>query len=179
MKKILFIMASLFALNMNAQVEPKQKAETVNFGKGSTFVTGDFKFNDNNATQVSALETNVSVNRFVTNNVALGVDLGIESTKFVANSYLVGVKGRRYFNPSNQFSTFLQLEGKADINAKSDLVNYNANFGGGVNYFVSKHFAIEASLGALNYDWDNRTDDTKFNADLNLKDVKIGLVYKF
>lgn len=171
MKKVLFIMVSLFALGANAQEPTKSE----NFNKGNTFVTGSFKFSDVN----DNIQSSVTVNNFVTNNVSVGLELGIVSTDFVASNYTVGVNARNYFSPTKKFSTFLQLGGNSRINANNDFVNYNANFGGGINYFVSKNFALEASVGAVNYNWNNKNNNDKFNVDLDLKNIKFGLIYKF
>ena len=163
-------MTLFFALGANAQESTKKE----NFNNGDTFVTGTFKFTDAN----DNLQSSVTLNNFVTKNVSLGLELGITSTDFIANNYTVGINARNYFTPTKQFSTFLQLGGNSRINAKNDFVNYNVNFGGGINYFISKNFALEASVGAINYNWNNRNYNDRFNIDLDLKNIKFGLIYK-
>jgi outer membrane protein len=61
---------------------------------------------------------------------------------------------------------------------------FNFGFAPGVNYFLTKNFALEATVGVLNYtsmkeDTENAKSIDNFNIGLNFTDVSLGLVYKF
>jgi len=145
---------------------------------------------------------------FVTNNIALGVSLNYSHRKIDGsfdtgtniqkdNSLSAGVFGRYYFTPASKFSFFAQL-GADYVTTKSTLRGYNysidyktngvsINFAPAISYFVSDHFALEALFGVLSYSSTKPNNDevvkgpstNTFNADLNLGNINLGLVYKF
>lgn len=54
----------------------------------------------------------------------------------------------------------------------------------GVSYFLAKNFAIEATFGILSYETLNPDEDgvdstNGFNFGLDMRDIRLGLVYKF
>ena len=110
------------------------------------------------------------VGYFVTNNIALGVSLGHNhssqdySDVTVAyerktSTFTAGVFGRYYLMPASKFSVFGQLgvnyaASKATIEQFDSEDKYNTfdvAIAPGINYFVSDHFALEATFGLLSY----------------------------
>ncbi|HEX9980719.1 MAG TPA: porin family protein, partial [Flavobacterium sp.] len=54
----------------------------------------------------------------------------------------------------------------------------------GVSYFISSHFALEATIGALSYetskpDVDDAEATDTFGLNVDLTDITLGLIYKF
>ncbi|KQS47304.1 hypothetical protein ASG38_07560 [Flavobacterium sp. Leaf359] len=200
MKKIVLTVAAVFAFGFaNAQEETSE-----GFKKGDVFIsgavgfgstkTGDFKTSD--------FEIAPSVGYFVTENIALGVAFGYGSSKIdngvadAKNSTLsVGAFGRYYFTPASKFSIFGQLgvnymsyDDEFNLEAGTLADSKGNGFGvavaPGVSYFLAKNFAIEATFGILSYETLNPDEDgvdstNGFNFGLDMRDIRLGLVYKF
>lgn len=203
MKKIILTVAAVFAFGFaNAQ----EGIVTEGFAKGDVFIsgavgfgstkTGDFKTND--------FEIAPRAGYFVTENIAVGVALGYQSAKLdfdgedVKNNTLsVGAFGRYYFTPASKFSLFGQL----GVNYNSydnefavvdgELVSgefkgdgFDVALAPGVNYFITKNFSLEATFGILGFattqpDEDGAEKTNSFNFGLDMRDINLGLVYKF
>lgn len=202
MKKVILSVAAIFAFGFaNAQ-------ETVSegFSKGDVFINGAIGFG---STKTGDFKTNDFVvapkaGYFVTDNIAVGVALGYESSKLdfgtdLTNStFSVGAFGRYYFTPASKFSLFGELglnynsydnEYAVDLDGMLFPVDSKGNgfevrVAPGVNYFIAKNFALEASFGVLSYDTtkpdaDGAEKTNSFNFGLDTRDIRLGLVYKF
>ena len=203
MKKLLIVGAVALFASMNAQ-----ETETVGFAKGNTFITGAVGFNSetegdykNNTFTVAP-----SVGYFVSPNIAVGARLGFTSNKESVevanvtfedkeNLFTAGVFGRYYWMPASRFSIFGELNANygttkftEDNSPAADVVTkyngFNIGFAPGINYFLSSHFALEATVGVVNYstikeDVSGAESADNFNIGLNLNNVALGLVYKF
>jgi len=203
MKKLLLVGAvALFAV-MNAQDN-----ETVGFNKGNTFITGAIGY----ATQTQGEFKNSnftiapSVGYFATPNIALGTRIGFsnttESVKIAnlkledkSNLFTAGLFGRYYWMPASRFSIFAELNANyatqkfTEDNASLPDTEYKLNgfsvgFAPGISYFISNHFALEASVGVFNYmnlkeDEDGAESVEDSNIGINLNDISFGLIYKF
>ena len=204
MKKVLLSAVALLAFGFaNAQEEEKGNG---GFAKGDVFVSGavtlssakkgDFKAN--------AFEIAPKVGYFVTENIAIGASVGLQSLKFddgaadATNSGLgLGAFGRYYFTPANKFSLFAELgidytSFDEEFDAESGTV-YGSSFeskelgfglGAGMNYFVSSNFSIEAGVAVLGYssndnggDGAEKTNTFSFGGDWRA--VTFGVNYKF
>lgn len=198
MKKIILSVAAIFAFGFaNAQ-------ETVSegFTKGDVFISGAIGFG---STKTGDFKTNdfvvaPKVGYFVTENIALGLAVGYESSKVdtgaadaTNNTFSVGAFGRYYFTPASKFSLFGQLgvnynsydfefndSGLGD--AKGD--GFDIAIAPGVSYFITKNFALEATFGILGYettkpDADGAEKTNAFSLGLDTRDITLGLVYKF
>ncbi len=204
MKKIIFAAAALFAFGFANAQDAKEESAGGGFANGDVFIsgsvginsskTGDFKTNDFNITP--------RVGFFVADNIAIGASLGYMSTKLddgsddVSNSaFSVGVFGRYYATPASDFSFFAELG--------FDYLSYDSEFAvidgeifvgdskpsemriglrPGVSYFMSSNWALEASIGALeysSYDPDGGDKTTGFGLNVDLTNVNVGLIYKF
>ena len=194
MKKFILGLSLVFAASFaNAQ-----------FSKGSINVSGDVGFhsyNDKNIDSTSnGYHFSPSVSYFVTSNIAVGAKLSIgggsQETKTGSTTTTnkmsetgFGVFGRYYFTPANKFSLFANLG--VDYNTTKPNTSVDAKYNTlaiglapGLNYFVSDHFAIEASYGRLGYsstksNASNAKAATSAGLDLDFNTLSFGLNYKF
>lgn len=151
---------------------------------------------------------------FVNSNIAVGLQAGYskDATTDVGpvtgqlldtdiTTVEIGAFGRYYFTPASDFSLFVDLSvsygtvnreqdaatgpGPGDIVTVEDEFNgFFAGFAPGVNYFISDHFALEATFGVLNYstikpDADGAESTDNFDIGINMSDINLGLIYKF
>ena len=204
MKKVLFSAVALLAFGFaNAQEEEKGNG---GFAKGDVFVSGAVTFGSSKTGdfKVNAFEIAPKVGYFVTENIAVGASVGLQSLKFdngsadATNSGLgLGAFGRYYFTPANKFSLFAELgidytSFDEEFDAESGTV-YGSSFeskelgfglGAGMNYFVSSNFSIEAGVAVLGYssndnggDGAEKTNTFSFGGDWRA--VTFGVNYKF
>lgn len=195
MKKFLFatLVASFAFFNVNAQDET-----SYGFTEGDVYVSGSAAYNTQKVFEdkTSFFSFMPRVGFFLSDNVVLGGQVGYGFSKSESNDmdiqkinrFNVGAFGRYYNKPANQFSLFGQLSVDY-LSAKDDLTDisyngFNITIAPGLSYFVSEHFALEATLGLLSFE--TRKDDTddaeavnSINSGLNFNDIGIGVVYKF
>lgn len=202
MKKVLMTAVALFAFGFaNAQESTGE-----GFSKGNVFVSGSVGFGTESTGDQKMNGFNFSPKGayFVTDNIAVGAALGFSSSKEEDASpieeknteFSAGVFGRYYFTPASKFSVFGQLgvnmnsyKNEVENTASGVTVSTKGNgfdvmLSPGVSYFLSNHFAIEASFGALGYettkpDADGAESTDTFGLNLNLSSINFGLVYKF
>lgn len=196
MKKLLLVTAvAVFGFtSVNAQDE-----KTGGYSNGDVFATGSVSFSSSTSEDYNsdAFRFNPSVGYFVSDNVAVGVSLGIEtrkqdysfSSEVKTNAFTAGAFGQYYFTPENQFSFLLQLSAlytsfkqeQSSNEAKGD--GFIAGFAPGINYFVSDCFALQANVGVLSYQTEKidgiSESSDGFSIGLNLTDINFGLTYKF
>ena len=166
-------------------------AQTGGFSKGDVFASGALNVGSQKTgdDKKSGFTIEPKVGYFVTENIAIGAKLGFGSEKdndYKDNSFTAGAFGRYYFTPASQFSVYGQA-GVDFTNSKSGDYKENeigANVGLGLSYFLSSHFAIEATWLGLGYSVNNNGghDADKintFNFGTDLRDVSFGVVYKF
>ena len=205
MKKVLLTAIAVFGFTFaNAQ---DSGASVNGFSKGNLFISGSVGVSSEKTGNVKANGFTFSprVGYFVSNNIAVGVALGFDSSKNdngvntinKGNQFSAGAFGRYYFMPSSQFSVFGQLgfnidstKSTTDVtfgNVTTSTVSKANGFGvalaPGVSYFLSNHFAIEATWGVLNFnskkpDVAGADTTTNVNFGLNLNNLNFGLVYK-
>ncbi|WP_300569030.1 outer membrane beta-barrel protein [Flavobacterium sp.] len=197
MKKVLLSAVALFAFGFaNAQ----ESTSAAGFSKGDVFVSGGVGISSTKTGDAKTNGFNFSpkAGYFVTENIAVGLALGFASTKDEDDTkdtnFSAGAFGRYYFTPSSQFSVFGQLGvnmnntkheeviGGTTFEAKAN--GFDVKLAPGISYFVSDHFAIEATFGALGYetskpDADGAESTDTFGLNLNLDSINFGLVYKF
>jgi hypothetical protein len=198
MKKIYLTAAAVFAFGFaNAQ---DVNESSVGFKNGDVLLGGSFnisskKYSENENFKENNFTIAPKISFFVTDNIALGLGLGLGSKKTVKlegdnevkiNTTSRTAFGRYYTAPASKFSIFGQLL------VKWDTVNFDAykenSFGfelaPGVNYFLNKHFALEATWGTLSYSTSKKgipfaKSSNAFELGLNLDDINLGIVYKF
>lgn len=191
-------MTALLAFGFaNAQ---ETTTENGGFSKGDLFLSGSVGYGsdeDFNGDKTNEFNVSPKAGYFVTNNIAVGLSLGYTNGKTEqdgeadtkTNEFNVGAFGRYYFTPASQFSIFGELgvgygtlkQEQGDAEAKYN--GFNVGLAPGVSYFISKNFALEATVGLLGYT-SVKNDDTDAKADsfdlgLNLGDINFGIVYKF
>jgi outer membrane protein W len=201
MKKVLLTAVAVLAFGF-------VKAQDSGYSKGNVFLTGSVGIiSEKTADQkFSGVLFAPKAGYFVTENIAVGLGLGIQSSKddngvntlVKNNEFAVGAFGRYYFTPGSQFSVFGQLgfditsskntrevtTGPITTTTESKSNGFNVALAPGVNYFLSKHFALEATWGILSYKTDKPdvagADATNtFNLGLDLTSINLGLTYKF
>lgn len=168
------------------------------FANGDIFISGAFSYDSETEGDFksSTFEVAPRVGFFVSENFALGGKIGYASTKLdngiadaTDSTLSLGAFGRYYFSPASKFSLFGELgfdyisidsETAGDIKVNG----YVIAAGPGVSYFLNNNFALEAFWGAIGYgsakpdvDGAESTDVFTFGADL--RDISLGLVYKF
>ncbi|MCY1479711.1 Autotransporter beta-domain protein [compost metagenome] len=200
MKKIILTVAAVFAFGFaNAQEET-----TEGFKKGDVFISGAVGFGSTKTGDFKTSDFIIapSAGYFVTENIAIGVALGYESSKIEFggddaknNTFSVGAFGRYYFTPASKFSFFGQLgvnynsyDNEFDLEAE-ELGEFKGDGFGvalapGVNYFITKNLSLEATFGILGFettkpDADGAEKTNSFDFGLDTRDIRLGLVYKF
>ncbi|MFD1601818.1 outer membrane beta-barrel protein [Flavobacterium artemisiae] len=168
-------------------------AQTGGYSKGDAFISGAFNVGSQKTGDAKANEFTIEpkVGYFVSENIAIGAKLGFGSNKIgedKTNSFTAGAFGRYYFTPASQFSVYGQA-GLDFTNSKIKPGDYKenevgANVGLGLSYFLSKHFAIEATWLGLGYSVNNNgghgaEKSNNFNFGTDLRAVNFGVVYKF
>lgn len=198
MKKIILSIIAVLGLGFaNAQETAGE-----GFSNGDAFISGSFNLGSNKySAQGNFKESTFSiaptVGFFVSQNIALGLGLGFSSSKitkeegddaFKTTTTTIGAYGRYYFTPAAKFSVFGQLSveyATTKFNPSDLKVNgFGLGLSPGVNYFLNRNFAIEASWGALNYasakaDVDGAEASNDFEFGLNLDNINFGIIYKF
>lgn len=204
MKKIILSVAAVFAFGFaNAQEEVKE-AKGFGFSQGNIIVEGNLGFgssNDKNTeTKTNSFEFNPKAGYFVTDKIAVGVELGVGSDKTEVagtetnknSNFNAGVFGRYYFlDLGERFKTYAEAgvdfqNGKAGLaDAKYSGVGVGAGLG--INYFVSESFAINFGLtDVLSYStkkWDGAKAVSEFNGNVNVFNnffttAQFGLTFK-
>lgn len=196
MKKLLFT-AAIAVLGFTS-VNAQEDTTVGGFEKGDVFISGTVAFGTESTGDFSADAFTIAPKAgfFVSDNIAAGLKVGYTSltgdndgtdTRDV-NEFSVGAFGRYYFAPANQFSLFTEL-GVDYFSGDDKLADvgydgFDVAFAPGISYFVSKNFAIEATVGVLGYstsevDVDGAESTDNFNVGLNFEDISFGVVYKF
>ncbi|GGB74518.1 flavo-specific protein antigen FspA [Flavobacterium suaedae] len=201
MKKILLSAAAVLAFGFaNAQEDTTKGG----FSAGDAFISGTVSFGSEKTGEIKANEFNFSPRAayFINDNIALGLELGYMSSKEdiaddgfgtyeeKTTGFEIGAFGRYYFTPANKFSLFTQLgagygTAKVEVESFENKANgFYVAFAPGLNYFVSEHFALEATFGVLSYssvkpDADGAESTNSFEIGLDMADINFGIVYKF
>jgi outer membrane protein W len=203
MKKIILSTIFLCTVHfMNAQEE--------GYSKGNIMLTGGFGFKSESTgdNKTNGFNVNPKVGYFVTSNIAAGLAIGFSNSKeenpvtITKNNQLsAGLFGRYYFTPAQKFSFFGELgfnilSGKTETitavvgpiqppTVESKFNGFNFALAPGVNYFLSKNFALETSIGVIGYrsvkpkDAPGSNATNTFDIGFNLANVNLGLIYKF
>jgi hypothetical protein len=176
MKKSILTLIAVVAFGFSYAQE--KEAKKLGYSEGSRFVTGSFKFEDNQAGSNRPLNVAITYNKFFMESVTYGISLGINSNQLKAKDYTLGFNLRKYYAPANQFSIFSQIASTLNIPAVEGADNeFNMFVGPGFSYFVSENFVLETSLALLNYKINNQVQSFKLNSDFT--NVKFGVAYKF
>ncbi len=213
MKKIILTVAAVFAFGF-ANAQDKKENSGEGFAKGNVFISGAVGFGTESTGDQKSNTFTFSPRAayFVTNNIAVGLALGLNGTKEEdivgltstedkTTKFSVGAFGRYYFTPASKFSVFGQLgfnvnnskiessstTGGTTVTSETKSNGFDIALAPGISYFVSDHFAIEASWGMLKYETTKPDAPAGFTAEstdsfdfgLNLDSINFGLVYKF
>ncbi len=160
MKKLILSAVAVFTLTFaNAQEE----IPTYGFSEGNFFVEGNIGFNStndkNSDTKTNSFNFNPKAGYFISDDLAVGLDLGfgsnkseVNGTNVVENSVVgIGAFARYYFlDLGARFKTYGEFGvGYETANNKIADVKTNAfgiGAGLGVNYFITENFAINFAL---------------------------------
>lgn len=207
MKKLLLSALAVCAFTFSNAQETETTTTTEGFAKGDMFISGSFGFSTTSVGDFTANGFTIApkAGYFLTENIAVGVALGYETSKLddgsddVKNNTLsVGAMARYYVTPASKFSLFAELgvnymsydnEYMIDTDGTINVGDSEGNGFGvkvapGVSYFLSDAFAIEASWGVLGYetskpDFTGAESTDTFALGLDMDDLSLGLVYKF
>lgn len=195
MKKLLFAAAFVaFGLTANAQEE-----QTFGFAEGDVIVEGNLGFNSENdkntEIETSAFEFNPKVGYFLSDDLAVGVQLmldtdketdGMADTETKTTTFGAGVFARYYFlDLGKRFKTYGEFgvgfdSAKTEVEVPGvDVDDFKTNgigagLGLGLNYFVKENIAINFALtDVLSFRSDKADVDgaeavTSFNGNLNV-----------
>jgi outer membrane protein len=189
-KTILF---SLLFLSLNDAFSQTKEG----FIKGNSFVTGSFNFESKDSSSVTenTVEFSPTFGYFISNNLVLGGRLSVGQNKTTDSiviknntTFSFGVFARYYMSPKSRFSVFGQLgmnyNTKKEKLSKSSVTGFDIGLAPGISYFLSDHFAVEATFGRLGFetskpDVEGAKSKSIINFDVNLSNVGFGLIYKF
>lgn len=158
------------------------------FKEGDIAISGAFQFGSrgerNPNGEGSSFTFLPSAQYLLTNNWALVGTIGVESDSpkggDSSNTFILGAAGRYYFTPSSKFS--LYAEGGLQVELPKDFTIFTIGVRPGMTYFVSNHFFLESNFGLTGIthtspeEGDSNTD---FGFGVDLRDVSIGVGYKF
>jgi len=190
MKKLLFFVAFAgAAFTSNAQ-----------FTKGNIYASGSVGYSsltDNNFdTKETSFSFNPGLGYFISSNISIEGELyfgqeTIEEANLKTtndNSMGFGIASRYYFTPANRFSFFGSLAA-AYVTTNDKVAKFKSNTFGlfvspAISYFVSDNFAMQASIGSINYTTTNfdvpgSKSVNGFDLNFNLSDINLGFNYKF
>jgi hypothetical protein len=188
MKKIILSIFALGTLAMNAQ--------DGSFSKGNVALSGEV---GNLTTKILDANVSPSMMYFVTDNIALrgGLTFGSSSkdsaaiskgetsnfgVNFGANYYFSKSRFTPFIGASVGFSSGSKKESATAPEAKTS--NMALNVFPGVNAFLTKRLAINASFGSLGYSTETETSTTNvetktsnFGFNFNLNTVRLGVTW--
>jgi outer membrane protein len=174
------------------------------FSKGNTFLTGSLgisSINDKDTdTKSNSTTFAVGVGHFLSDNVAVGINVGFGSAKTTevsltteeTSAMTAGAFGRYYFSPKSKFSMFGHL-GVNYVSVTDKTTNPDLKVTGmdifaapGFNYFVSKNLSLEAVIGRIGYSSAkassgsaNAKGTTGFDFGLDLTHIAFGMNLRF
>jgi outer membrane protein len=202
MKKLILSAAAVFVFSFaNAQ-----ETSTFGFGEGNIIVEGNLGFNSTNDKntdiKTSSFTFNPKAGYFITDDVAIGIELGIGSAREEASgaetkqsNFGVGAFARYYFlELGERFKTYGEFglgfdtykEEMGGLEAKAS--GFGAGLGLGMNYFITENFAINFALSDIlsysSYKPDGGEAISEFNGNINVFDnffttAQFGLTFKF
>ena len=185
-----------------------QENEEIGFKKGDFFISGNVEFltaeESNNDLNTSSFTILPSIGYLVSNHFALGIQLGYNNTSndvatnlgtvdISSNTFIAGAFARYYFNPTRKFSftitgavrysntnseqiDFLNANTTQDLNINS----FGISIAPGIQYFLSRAFAITSSVGLISYgNQSGDIDSSSFIVRLNPSNINFGLLYRF
>ena len=119
---------------------------------------------------------------FINKNVVAGIGFEFGSS----DKYTLDAFVRYYYTPQNKFSFFTGAEVKYITSNVQEIKmrGLGVSVYPGINYFITDGLAIKSSIGLLNYSTESEKNNTsnttnKFNLDLKLKTINIGLICSF
>ncbi len=194
MKKIPVLLLTLMMFGLMKA----QDADHIGFKEKDMFVSGLIGYhsvskpNDSKVQKFSLIPRfGYFVNDFVAVGGRLGYNYGTtkdpDGNKIEENNtFTIGIFGRYYLLPGSKFSPFGEIGvgygTTSDINDHT-VNGINAAFAPGLSYFISRHFALEATFGILSYNTvepksGNGSTDS-FDVGLDLEHINFGIIYKF
>lgn len=201
MKKVLLSVAAVLAFGIASAQDADKTSGGKGFANGDLFMTGAVGFSSESTGDFKTNSFTIapSAGLFVSDNIAVGLNIGFTSIKdedpvdgdVDTSLFGIGAFGRYYATPANDFSFFAQLgfqynTGKQEFEGGGELKvdGFEIALRPGVSYFISEHFALEASIGALRYatsepDVDGAESTDEFELGVDLTEVNLGLIYKF
>lgn len=203
---LLFFALTIFSVTLShAQGEKKKDEQSYLFSKGDYYASGTINyssFKNPESSDTQRLTLSPSVGYFISNHFALNAGLIFASNNGQSNinnaesedkTTGITLGSTYFFSPKKQFTFSVKLEGvfsKRNVSLTNsfdgDINSTQVILSPGFNYFISEHFALQLSTGALSYVKSN-TDNTsldsfnfsEFGANLSLSNIGLGVIYKF
>jgi len=150
MKKIIITLCAAFAISFaNAQ---DKKDAVPGFSKGDLVATGSVSFVSRSYGGNSTVIIAPSLVYFTSDNLSVSARYSSEKSGPLTSKGF-GIGTAYHFNAGKQFST--QLGATLDFgsmkNGTEDYTTTNFDIVYGINYFITKHLALGASLAALSH----------------------------
>lgn len=164
MKKILLAVAIL-ALGVNLQAQEGLEGRSFIMGQvGYSQSYNSFKSDVNKDSKEQKYSVLPAYGYFISPSVAIGGAVGYQgskngtgSTKVTSNEFVIQPFARKYWNVGNN----LYLFGQASVpfsfgdvkagNIKQDYTTYGFEIKPGIDYFLSKNWSLEATVGLLSW----------------------------
>ncbi len=202
MKKVILSVAAMFAIGFANAQEVETTANEFGFKQGNFLLEGNLQFNsskeENDATEVKTSSFNFSpkAGYFISDKIAVGIELGIGSGKEettvtgvgsseeTSSSFNAGVFARYYFlDLGKRFKTYTEagvgfgsskFEEDGEETSKDN--GFNIGIDLGINYFVTESFAINFGLADVlsfnstktEFPGGGETKDNSFNGNINV-----------
>lgn len=195
MKKLLFSFIAILMIGLTS-------VNAQGF-KGKWFVLGEVGYGTKSDGDIQNYSFLPVVGTFVAPTTAIGLGIGyigdtnkaVENTKLTNGLFIIQPLARKYWPVTDNFLIFGQAAvplafGKTttevgDVKTDTKFNSYGIQLAPGIDYFLSSHFTIEASIGVLGWTANKPKDGDAVNSfDIGLNSgfqngLKIGLKYVF
>jgi len=200
MKKKLFLF-SVLVLSVFTITAQEKEAEK-GFAVKDIYISGTLNYRNfsesNTSSESTVLSVSPSLGYFVSEHIALELGLTVGTNENFGNfgnseasTFGVEVGGKYFFTPNNRFSftaganIFYRRTSNESSGVEQPSINsYGFEIAPGLNYFISKKFALTTSIGMLSYtnsksEQDGANAFNTFDINLDFSNINLGLLYKF
>lgn len=200
MKKLLSLLAlSLLSISISSAQE--EEDQEFGFVKGDVFLTGSISYSNSTNANIErkSFDFVPSASFFISDHFSINGGLLIGSEKsenllsgnrFDDKSFGFVVGASYYFNTDERFTFLLNLSAAYQSVDFTDTAGFETKINEtavalapGINYFLSDRFALQATLGAINYGKVTNDDGVypesdRFAIALDLSNIGFGVIYR-
>ena len=181
MKKIIITLCGVFAISF-ANAQDKKEA-VLGFSKGDLAAKGSVSFVSRSYGGNSTVIIAPSLVYFTSDNLSVSARYSYEKSGSLTSKGF-GIGTAYHFNAGKQFST--QLGATLDFgsmkNGTEDYTTTNIDVVYGINYFISKHLVLGASIAALSHHINSPKNGPEVEITtlgLDTDHISFNLAYKF